>query len=122
MRRASVSHKVSDFPNIDSALFKVPTAADFSKIGTSMHPPWFLMLHGALRNRSYSRLLTMEAACMLEAMGSQLPNDVMPYQSQTLIRCHQARLVGVIPIRSTPRINMCHQVKYPMALHYSLPS
>ncbi|WP_139971025.1 arsenical resistance protein ArsH [Herbaspirillum seropedicae] len=72
MRRASVSHQVSDVPNVDPAQFQVPTAADFSKIGTSTHPPRFLLLYGSLRDRSCSRLLTMEAARLLEAMGGEV--------------------------------------------------
>lgn len=35
------------------------------------HPPRVLLLYGSLRQRSYSRFLTMEAARLCEAMGAQ---------------------------------------------------
>lgn len=35
------------------------------------HPPRILLLHGSLRDRSYSRLLTEEAARLLEAFGAE---------------------------------------------------
>lgn len=72
MRRAIVSHTLSDLPNIDPALFQAPTAADFWQLGTSTHRPRFVLLYGSLRDRSYSRLLTMEAARLLEAMGGEV--------------------------------------------------
>ncbi|MDX5445528.1 MAG: arsenical resistance protein ArsH [Zoogloeaceae bacterium] len=36
------------------------------------HPPRFLLLYGSLRERSYSRLLTEEAARLLQAMGGEV--------------------------------------------------
>ncbi|WP_246710446.1 arsenical resistance protein ArsH [Martelella soudanensis] len=36
------------------------------------HPPRVLMLYGSLRERSYSRLLTEEAARLLEAFGAEV--------------------------------------------------
>lgn len=36
-----------------------------------MHPPRILLLYGSLRERSYSRLLTEEAARLLQAMGAE---------------------------------------------------
>ncbi|WP_433692401.1 arsenical resistance protein ArsH [Herbaspirillum seropedicae] len=71
MRRVIVSHQVSDLPNVDPTLFHAPTTADFSMMGASTHRPRFLLLYGSLRDRSYSRLLTMEAARLLEAMGGE---------------------------------------------------
>lgn len=59
----------SNLPNIDPALFQAPLVPDFSEIGTSTHRPRFLLLYGSVRERSYSRLLIMEAARLLEAMG-----------------------------------------------------
>ncbi|WP_293600858.1 arsenical resistance protein ArsH, partial [Polynucleobacter sp. 39-46-10] len=38
----------------------------------SDHAPRFLMLYGSLRERSYSRLLTFEAARLLTAMGGEV--------------------------------------------------
>ena len=37
----------------------------------SSHPPRFALLYGSLRERSYSRLLTEEAARLLRAMGGE---------------------------------------------------
>ena len=38
----------------------------------STHPPRFLLLYGSLRERSYSRFLTLEAARLLEALGGDV--------------------------------------------------
>jgi arsenic resistance protein ArsH len=59
-------------PNVDSALFDPPTRARFAGIGTSTHAPRFLLLYGSLRERSYSKLLTLEAARLLIAMGGEV--------------------------------------------------
>ena len=59
-------------PNLDPALFAKPTGAHFARVGTSTHAPRFLMLYGSLRERSYSRLLTVEAARLLRAMGGEV--------------------------------------------------
>ncbi|MCL1634265.1 arsenical resistance protein ArsH [Luteimonas sp. SX5] len=40
-------------------------------IGAAAHKPRFLLLYGSLRKRSYSKLLAMEAARLLEAMGGE---------------------------------------------------
>ena len=59
-------------PNVDSTLFDRPTSARFAGIGTSTHAPRFLLLYGSLRERSYSKLLTLEAARLLIAMGGEV--------------------------------------------------
>ena len=59
-------------PHIDPLLFDRPTGGRFAKAGSSHHAPRFLMLYGSLRERSYSRLLTLEAACLLRAMGGEV--------------------------------------------------
>ena len=41
------------------------SAARLAAAGRSTHPPRFLLLYGSLRERSYSRLLTFEAARLL---------------------------------------------------------
>ncbi|KAF0813486.1 NADPH-dependent FMN reductase ArsH [Andreprevotia sp. IGB-42] len=64
-------HTPNDLPNIDSDLFKRPNASRYAAIGTSGHPPRILLLYGSLRERSYSRLLTQEAARLLENMGAE---------------------------------------------------
>ena len=40
--------------------------------GASAHAPLFLLLYGSLRERSYSKLLTLEAARLLIAMGGEV--------------------------------------------------
>lgn len=67
-----MSQKLSDLPNVASELFVTPTASGLASVAHSAHAPRFLLLYGSLRERSYSRLLTMEAARLLEAMGSEV--------------------------------------------------
>jgi arsenic resistance protein ArsH len=59
------------FPALESSLFKAPTQADLAVREPSRHAPRFLLLYGSLRERSYSRLLTFEAARLLTAMGGE---------------------------------------------------
>ena len=59
-------------PNLEKHLFAIPTPADFASVATSGHAPRFLLLYGSLRERSFSRLLTQEAALLLEAMGGEV--------------------------------------------------
>ena len=76
MRRAAVSPVDESLPNVDRALFERPNAARLQAgpgtAGASTHAPRFLMLYGSLRERSYSRLLTLEAARLLRAMGGEV--------------------------------------------------
>lgn len=60
------------FPALDATLFKAPTRADLAVREPSRHAPRFLLLYGSLRERSYSRLLTQEAARLLAAMGGDV--------------------------------------------------
>ncbi|WP_299790474.1 arsenical resistance protein ArsH [Ramlibacter sp.] len=53
-------------------LFDVPTWDRLTTPAPAQHRPRFLMLYGSLRERSYSRLLTFEAARLLEAMGGEV--------------------------------------------------
>jgi len=59
-------------PNLDESCFKVPQQSAFAPLQVSTHPPRILMLYGSLRERSYSKLLTLEAARLLEAMGAEV--------------------------------------------------
>lgn len=61
-----------DLPNIDQALFNVPDRSAFSTLAHAIHAPRFLLLYGSLRERSYSKLLTLEAARLLRAMGGEV--------------------------------------------------
>jgi arsenic resistance protein ArsH len=62
---------MSDLPNIDAALFAVPAQAQLQANPVSTHPPRILLLYGSLRERSFSRLLSEEAARLLTAMGAE---------------------------------------------------
>ena len=58
-------------PNVDTTLFDKPTGARLAGAGESSHAPRFLLLYGSLRERSYSKLLALEAARLLTAMGAE---------------------------------------------------
>ena len=62
MRKAAVSLLDLSLPNVDATLFDTPTGTRLSGAGTASHAPRFLLLYGSLRERSYSQLLTLEAA------------------------------------------------------------
>ncbi|MEJ8810590.1 arsenical resistance protein ArsH [Variovorax ureilyticus] len=62
----------ASFPALDAELFDPPTPERLSVREPSQHKPRFLMLYGSLRERSYSRLVTFEAARLLEAMGGEV--------------------------------------------------
>ncbi len=58
-------------PHVDADLFH-PTRWDLLfPAQPSRHAPRILLLHGSLRERSYSRLLTEEAARILQALGAE---------------------------------------------------
>ena len=59
-------------PNLEGRCFKIPQQSLLSPSQVSAHPPRILMLYGSLRERSYSKLLTLEAARLLEAMGAEV--------------------------------------------------
>jgi len=61
---------MTDLPALDSSLLPVPTFASLMSTTTSTHPPRILLLYGSLRERSYSRLLTLEAERLLQHMGA----------------------------------------------------
>ena len=67
-----MSFNEETLPNIDLDLFDRPTAARLAGAGRSAHAPRLLMLYGSLRERSYSKLLTLEAARLLRAMGGEV--------------------------------------------------
>ena len=68
---ADVSVEVFDLPNLDTALFDVPDTSRFTNVARSTHAPRILLLYGSLRQRSYSKLLTLEAERLLRAMGAE---------------------------------------------------
>ncbi len=64
-----MAFEMNDLPNIDRAQF---AALDHASLRTSgAEPaPKILLLYGSLRQRSFSRLVTEEAARLLQAMGA----------------------------------------------------
>lgn len=59
-------------PNIDTELFRVPDAEELVGSSRSTHAPRILLLYGSLRDRSFSKLVTFEAARLLTAMGAEI--------------------------------------------------
>ncbi|BAN49309.1 arsenical resistance protein ArsH [Metapseudomonas resinovorans] len=73
-------------PNLDAGLVDLPTLDKLGSPLTAIHKPRILLLYGSTRERSFSRLLTHEAARLLEHFGAEtrifdpsgmpLPDDV----------------------------------------------
>jgi arsenic resistance protein ArsH len=61
----------ADMPNLAHELFVAPSQQSLSIASPSTHAPRILLLYGSLRERSFSRLLTEEAARLLQAMGAE---------------------------------------------------
>ncbi|CAM3721184.1 NADPH-dependent quinone reductase ArsH [Bordetella sputigena] len=62
----------SPIPNVVPALFDVPDPQRlWAPKSRATHPPRFLLLYGSVRERAYSRLLTLEAARLLREMGGE---------------------------------------------------
>lgn len=62
----------NELKNIDAALLETPLIEEKPSVSVVAHPPRILMLYGSLRERSYSRLTTEEAARLLTAMGAEV--------------------------------------------------
>ncbi len=62
---------LDDLPNLAAASVRIPGAASL-RAEPSRHPPRILMLYGSVRERSYSRFATQEAARLLEAFGAEV--------------------------------------------------
>lgn len=59
--------------NLDKQLFDAPiTAEKLAAAAQPAHPPRILLLYGSVRERSFSRFATEEAARLLEAMGAEV--------------------------------------------------
>lgn len=59
-------------PNVTPELFAIPGQANLEAVTRAAHKPRILMLYGSVRERSYSRLLTYEAARLLTAYGAEV--------------------------------------------------
>lgn len=62
---------MSEIPNLDQDCFQIPTPDEVFRDQPSSHKPRILLLYGSLRSRSFSRLVVIEAARLLEAMGAE---------------------------------------------------
>lgn len=60
-----------DLPNVAAELLDLPTLADLQPRQPLEHKPRILLLYGSTRERSFSRLVTEEAARLLEQLGAQ---------------------------------------------------
>ncbi len=59
-------------PALDEQLLQVTDTERLWPATRSSHPPRILMLYGSARERSYSRLLTYEAARLLQRLGAEV--------------------------------------------------
>jgi arsenic resistance protein ArsH len=59
-------------PSLQQNLFDQPNLEKLASKAAFTHAPRFLLLYGSLRERSYSKLLTLEAARLLIAMGGEV--------------------------------------------------
>lgn len=62
----------TELTNIDTNLFDTSITEARLSVPAVPHPPRILMLYGSVRQRSYSRLATEEAARLLTAMGAEV--------------------------------------------------
>nr|WP_315968011.1 arsenical resistance protein ArsH [Acidovorax sp. Be4] len=61
----------AELPALDRQAFDVPDLQRLQPATHATHAPRILLLYGSVRERSYSRLLTEEAARLLQAMGAE---------------------------------------------------
>ena len=71
MNEANVSDLFTNLPQLDSEHFRVPDTRFLRPAELSTHAPRIALLYGSLRPRAFSRLLTEEAARLLQAMGAE---------------------------------------------------
>ena len=65
------SKNTTNLPQLEPAHFQVPDMAQLHASEPNNHRPRIALLYGSLRPRSFSRLLTEEAARLLQAMGAE---------------------------------------------------
>ncbi len=59
-------------PKLNESVFAIPNQHNLFPAAPATHPPRILLLYGSIRERSYSRLLTFEAARLLQKMGAEI--------------------------------------------------
>ena len=62
---------MNDLPNVAPEFLDLPTTDTLGIDLAATHPPRILLLYGSLRERSYSKLLVLEAERLLQAMGCE---------------------------------------------------
>jgi arsenic resistance protein ArsH len=60
-----------ELPNLDGALLAPADIDRLEPRERALHPPRILLLYGSLRERSFSRFLTLEAARLLDYLGAE---------------------------------------------------
>ena len=58
-------------PNVHADLIDIPSLEQLAPRTPSLHKPRILLLYGSTRERSFSRLVTQEAARLLEEFGAE---------------------------------------------------
>ena len=61
----------NELPNISAAHLDLPSLDKLAPVNASTHAPRILLLYGSLRERSYSKLLTLEAERILRHFGAE---------------------------------------------------
>ncbi|MCO5066941.1 MAG: arsenical resistance protein ArsH [Rhizobiaceae bacterium] len=64
--------QLDTLPNINEAQFHAIDQTALFEVSRASHPPRILMLYGSLREKSYSRLATEEAARILRRFGADV--------------------------------------------------
>ncbi len=62
---------IKNMPNVDAESIKKTDESKLFQGNQSNHPPRILLLYGSLRERSFSRLATEEAARVLQYLGAE---------------------------------------------------
>ena len=63
---------IPDLPNLKTEQLDMPSIDKLAPAGDQDHPPRILLLYGSLRERSFSRFLTEEAARILQHFGAEV--------------------------------------------------
>ncbi len=66
-----MTERIAELPHISAAHLDIPTRDKLNSGPAFTHPPRILLLYGSLRERSYSRLLTLEAERILTHFGAE---------------------------------------------------
>jgi arsenic resistance protein ArsH len=62
---------IDDLPNIDAGALDLPSLERLAPPAPATHAPRILLLYGSVRERSYSRFLTLEAERLLKHFGAE---------------------------------------------------